>query len=403
MEFATTTESYDVNEVLKYIDQRDATKIKQYVSKYFLKLNTTQQTLFWIPEEKKLELLDDKIIRSRYLTRELTIYPTNPKEQEWVVPFWFYGVTNPCYRPCMKINHDRVFKGNGGTNYINFFPELLHGRKQRKSLKDYSKEVQLKVQKIWDHINIVWCSRKQTQFKYCQIYIAKMVSGKKMTATIYIRSMKGIGKSCIIEFLRDWVLGTEVVYQTSDINILTGRFNGPLCGKMIVNLEEVQCSTQSEWRVLDSKLKNTITESRISIEKKGKDQIDVENTVTILIFANKNAIPFTHDERRYFSPDSSSEMKGNKQYFIELYECIKDKEVAEAFYFNCLEIAEANPKWHEQFDMPMTEEHKKNVADNISSLMQFIKEEFIIKNKGIDMKFSSFYNKYETPLNSPSI
>ena len=59
-----------------------------------------------------------------------------------------------------------------------------------------------------------------------------------MTTAIYIRSQKGIGKSCIIDFLRKSVLGSEVIYQTSDSNILSGRFNGPLQGKMLFVLEE---------------------------------------------------------------------------------------------------------------------------------------------------------------------
>ena len=130
-----------------------------------------------------------------------------------------------------------------------------------------------------------------------------MVSGKKMTTAIYIRAQKGIGKSCIIDFLRKSVLGSEVIYQTSDSNILSGRFNGPLQGKMLFVLEEAPCATQGEWKVLDSKLKNFITEHTISIEKKGKDQIDVENFVCFILFTNKNSVVFTHDERRYFSPD----------------------------------------------------------------------------------------------------
>ena len=71
-----------------------------------------------------------------------------------------------------------------------------------------------------------------------------------MTVAINIRALKGIGKSCFIEFLYKNVLGEHVYYQTSDSNILSGRFNGPLGdGKLIFVLEEAPCATQGDWKV----------------------------------------------------------------------------------------------------------------------------------------------------------
>ena len=138
---------------------------------------------------------------------------------------------------------------------------------------------------------------------------------------------------------------------------------------MLFILEEAPCATQGEWKVLDSKLKNFITEHTISIERKGKDQIDVDNYASFVLFSNKNSVTYSHDERRYFSPDTSSDMKGNKKYFDEFYKLVGDLEVGEAFYWNCIEMAEANTKWHEQFNMPVTDEHMRNVSNNIPSVI----------------------------------
>jgi hypothetical protein len=65
-------------------------------------------------------------------------------------------------------------------------------------------------------------------------------------------------------------------------------------------------------------------------------------------------------------------MKENRKYFTKLFEIINNKEIGEVFYFNCLEIAENSKKWHKQFDMSLTEEHKRNISDNAPNLLQFI-------------------------------
>jgi hypothetical protein len=45
--------------------------------------------------------------------------------------------------------------------------------------------------------------------------------------------------------------------------------------------------------------------------------------------------------------------------------------------------------------MPVTEEFIKNVSNNVSNLLQFIKENFILENEGINMKATKFYEEYE--------
>jgi hypothetical protein len=85
-----------------------------------------------------------------------------------------------------------------------------------------------------------------------------------MTSNIYIKAQKNIGKFYIIDFLRNNILRNDIIYQISDLHILSGRFN-----RLFV-LKETLCSIQSKWKVLNSKLKNYIIKHTISIEKKEK-------------------------------------------------------------------------------------------------------------------------------------
>ncbi len=399
-EFAKTELSYNPEYVLTLIKNNEKGKVKKYISCYFIKLSNIQQVLMWKPDKRSFEMLDDKILVSRYLTCDLVIFENfiidgNTIVKKWSVREWFFSSENPIYTPCNKIGKEKIFTSSTGEKYVNFFPELLHSRKPKKKITNFSKDIQDKVKFVWNHLNITWCSRKPDQFKYIQLFISHMINGRKMTACINIRSPKGIGKSIFINFLRSSVVGEEVVYQTSDAHILYGNFNAALMYIMLFVLEEAPCGTLGEWKVLDSKLKNYITEPVISIEKKGKDHFKTDNTVSFILFSNKNSVIYTEDERRYFSPDTSAELKGNKEYFTKLAEIMEDKEVGEAFYWNCIQIAEENPKWHEQFDMPLSQENIRNISDNATSILQFIKNEFVLQKIGIDMKLSAFYEKYK--------
>lgn len=391
--FGQTNTAFDSSELLKLAKQRNIEAVKKYINTYFLKSGLAKQMLFWIPENEGFEIIDDSVAKSRYITKDIVVLDD---DNVWKADKWFFGSQVPSYIPCMKVNKDRVFKGEKGTNYINFFPEMLHGKKELKQLQDYPEEVRTGVNRMWDHIRIVWCSGKADQFTYVQTWIAHMISGRKLKTVINIRSEKGIGKSMVTEFLLKNVLGHKLVYSTSDSNILSGRFNGPLMGTMLFVLEEAPCASVGDWKVLDSKLKNFITEPYISIEKKMKDQINLENTVSFMFFSNKNSVVYTTDERRYFSPDTSSEKKGDRDYFVKLAdEVVNNSEVGEAFYFDCLRIAKENPKWHEQFDMPVSDENIRNTSDNAPSLIQFIKDEFVTQKTGIDMKSATFYESYK--------
>ena len=89
-----------------------------------------------------------------------------------------------------------------------------------------------------------------------------------MRTCLYLTSVKGIGKSIIIKFLAEQVLGNELVYTTSDVTSLVGRFNAPLVGRVLFVLKEAPCASAYDWRILENRLKNYITESMISIERK---------------------------------------------------------------------------------------------------------------------------------------
>ena len=368
--------------------------IKSYISAYYAKIPDAKFVVKYCKSENKYEYIDDSNFKSKILKPlEIKYIDEQGRKSRHNFIDWFYSFENPGYKLITDPNKPRVFKQDG-VRYLNLIYDQLHIHKEKRPLESYPNKIIARVQKVWNHIKEAWCSGKQDQFEYIQKWISHVVSGRKMRTCLYLTSVQGIGKSIIIRFLAEQVLGNELVYTTSDVSSLVGRFNAPLVGRVLFVLEEAPCASAYDWRILENRLKNYITESTISVERKCQDPIKVKNTVSFIINTNNYAIRLSHDDRRYFQPDTSDKYKNNKEYFTKLIRILENSEVGEAFYMNCMEIAEANKDFNEEHDRPRTEKIDENIADNVPSAFRFIKEAFIMKKKGIDMIFKDLYEFY---------
>lgn len=236
--------TYNDKHLLELIEKKDIESIKKYINSYFFKLANSNIILFWNSHEKRFELLDDKVVVSRFLPKYLEVVIS--KTNCFPIKFWFFSIENISYYLCNKMNKPTIFFDElTQTNFINIFPILLHANKPHKSLTQYSKNIRQGVAKIWEHILIVWCSKKQDQFEIAQNWLAKLISGKKLKSALYLQSVEGIGKSIIIEFLSKYVIGEDLILQTANSDIMSGKFNAPLLGKLLYCFEEALCASQS--------------------------------------------------------------------------------------------------------------------------------------------------------------
>lgn len=393
--FASSTKAFDFDYLLMLIKKKNINRIINYYNTYFVKIGENKSVIMWVPGKKTFDCLADDVFKRTYCppnTNVVRLLPGGTKHV-WKVSEWFFGAENSPYRSCMKVGYPRIFKDETGDRYVNLLPRRLHEGKERRV--KYSKKIQDGVNKIWNHLFVAWTSRNKDQFEYLQKWFGHFVSGRRLQSCIYLRAIEGIGKSCVIEFLKKGVIGESLVFQTSNTDILTGQFNAPLFGKMLFVLEEAPCSTSNEWHKLNEKLKDYITADNIAIRFMHRDYIYVDNTVSYIINTNSYAVALNHSSRRYMAFDCSSEYKGNKKHFDELLVAMRDPEVGEAFYFNCLDIAKKYPEFDEQHEIPLTKETLQNINDNAPSIVSFIKEDYILENKGINKKFRDFYEEYE--------
>ncbi|GBC10299.1 hypothetical protein RclHR1_00950036 [Rhizophagus clarus] len=172
-----------------------------------------------------------------------------------------------CFNPHATCDSakQRIYKIQG-QNYLNIFPGFLH---QLRPLTDFSANIHQAVKIIFTHIQDVWCSGDWNVTEYIIKWFAGMVTGRKMYSILYLKSGQGWGKGIITDFIQHYVLGTQLVYKTSDPETILGSFNGQLLGKVLLLLEEMP-TEKSQWNSLYRALKDKVTSDTIEIHEKYK-------------------------------------------------------------------------------------------------------------------------------------
>ena len=280
---------------------------------------------------------------------------------------------------------------NKGGYFFNHFYGYMHST--RPTLLP-SRELSEKVDFIWNHIKQILCAGNQTAYEYLKKWLCHTVSGRKMKTAIYLKSIEGTGKSIITDFFKNHVFGEKIVHYTSDASCITGQFNQELLGKVFLILEELPTDTQGQWASLANSLKAPITQDVLNIKEKYKNSISIRNNLSIIISTNNDAIKISSTDRRFFVPDISLERVGDHEYFNYLGMITDDRDVGEAFYWNCIDHANATKTFSEKV-LPTTGAKKDQILEHLGSVYEFIKQKFVLKHREMDMKFSKFYQLYE--------
>jgi hypothetical protein len=243
------------------------------------------------------------------------------------------------------------------------------------------------------HIRDVWCSEDWNLTEYIIKWFASVASGRKMYSILYLKSGQGWGKGIITDFIQRYVLGTQLVYKTSDPQTILGSFNAQLMGKVLLLLEEMP-TEKSQWNSLYRALKDKVTSDMIEIYEKYKTPTQYKNFMSTIVLTNENALRVENDDRRTVFLDISPAHKGDLQYFKKLGNAIKYPEVGKAFYSYLRTIAEAYP----DFDgnpPSMIESKQEHIMSTLQPLFQFIKDRYAVaENLIYELPVQQFYENY---------
>jgi Family of unknown function (DUF5906) len=396
MNFGNSTENFSGAIVKDLIDQDKVEDAKAYIKRFFIKISHPVCIYGWIANEKKIVQYSYDEFRTSQVTNYLSYYVQTIEGKKVVTTTfklskWFLEEDFEKARIGSNITKPLMYQDKAGL-YINTFG----GYKFETCPENPSQKQKEGVQKIWQHMYEVLCSSNKECFEYVKLWISHMINGRKMKTALYFKSQEGTGKGIFISFLYNKVLGRRITLVTSNPSCLTGSFNGELEGKILLILEELRCATASEWNVMSNRLKAYITEETIDITEKYKSSYNADNNLNIILVSNHDAVRTSKDDRRYLIVDVSNHRIGDTEYFDMLGQLTNDDSIAEWFYWDCKQYAEANPKFNEDQGLRniTTETKQDNIIDNLHSLYKYIKTNYVLKMNNFDVYLNDLVASY---------
>ena len=167
-----------------------------------------------------------------------------------------------------------------------------------------------------DHALQIICGADEELFHWLLRYMAVCVRQlvRPVGVVVVLRGTQGCGKGVFVQALGK--LFGEHFLHLIDAEQLTGKFNADLGTALFVFLDEAVFAADHKQA---AKLKGTITEPTLRIERKFCDAITVPNRLRIVMATNEQwAAPVETSDRRYAVFDVSPARKGDGAYFQAL-------------------------------------------------------------------------------------
>lgn len=169
--------------------------------------------------------------------------------------------------------------------------------------------------------------------EYLLNYLAHMIQKpwEKPEVAVVMRGRQGVGKGSLMKALGMMIANYIHLSSTSS---LVGQFSGHLMDSFLVFADE------SVWggdRQAEGRLKALISEPVISINAKGKDEIQVRSYHRLFVASNEDwAVPVNEGDRRYFVLDCSDRYKGSTEpggFFYQFNQWLEKGGAEALFHF----------------------------------------------------------------------
>lgn len=395
--FGKEKRSFELKKLKELVKSKDVKAIKEYVLSYFAKCESPCGIVKWNPSDISFDIFKLNEIGNLFFTNGLKFDyikerdyngKKKPEKKKFNLMNWFRN-TEHVYRFSLNIHKPRVYEENGAY-FINQFSGYMHDRMPYKDFENKTKE---SVNFILNHIKTIWANNNIEMYNYLVQWFAYASLGYTPESFLYIKSGQGTGKSMITEFIARNVIGKDLCIHTSNPKPLCGGFNKQLMGKTMIVLEEAVTESKGQWHSLSNSIKDKVTGSKLEIEAKNRDSIFVDNIMSLIVLSNNNAIKLESDDRRTVCLDISHEKVGKFEYFELLSEHMNGENVGKAFFNYMCEIKEKYTKFNARM-VPDTNSKRDIVLENLHPIVRYIKEKYLEKNEGINIKSSEFCNKF---------
>ncbi len=179
----------------------------------------------------------------------------------------------------------------------------------------------------------VWASSNEDHYNYIISWIAGLVTNLKginMVALVMIAG-QGTGKGFLLQFLR-YILRDTNTCEVAGVDSITQKHNAILQNKRLVCINEMS-SAKDEFKKNFDRMKNFITDPKISIEPKNVDAFNINNISNFLLFTNhRDAVIVEKTDRRYALFEMSDIHINDQAYFTNMADKCFNQETADLFY-----------------------------------------------------------------------
>jgi hypothetical protein len=226
------------------------------------------------------------------------------------------------------------------------------------------------VQAIVNHIQEVFCNGHAQHTDYVLKWMANLVQypWKKTEVLLLLFGIEGCGKSMVVDFFANMVLGTHLSFQTASPGVdVFGKFAVGTHRKLLCFCDE----GGEELTKYQDALKNLITAKAVRVEKKGQD-IRLEDNYTNVIVASNNAGPvrISSNDRRVVAFQCSEVYKDDLQYFAKLAEVMGSDDTARGFY-DFLMAYELEEDYPFQAKRPVTAYYESLLISSLPLIWRF--------------------------------
>ena len=384
------------------LDTEQIESAKLYIKKFFFSyqnkifyndginfiLYSREDALKLIPNDLKISILKPNETTKKFEKQDISI-KDYLKESEFL---------NTEYTPTIDFNKPLIFtkniniRGHDFTdNYLNMSKPINYNVITGKQFEK-TQEIINNTKLIYDHLENSLCSKNKQCFEYVLNFIACSLGGRKLRKCLYLQSKERSGKGIILNDVLKNILGSRM-YKTNSIESIL-KYTKAFEGCCLINFDELPHS--ADYKGVQDNLKGLITEPTFTCRDMYSSGYDQINTFNIILTTNNDAVSLTQSNNsRYVCLDISEENIGNNEYFKLLSKGIKSEHVLENFYNDMMDrFNKICPDWNEDI-MPETESRKLKIIEALPQLYKYIKEEFILRNTGIDVRTDTFLQEYK--------
>lgn len=172
------------------------------------------------------------------------------------------------------------------------------------------------------HIRDNVCAGNEEHFNYLMGWMARMIQHPDSPGevAVVLRGGRGTGKSFFAVMLGK-LLGRHFLH-VSNSSHLTGNFNAHLRDLVLLFADEAFYAGDKRHASI---LKTLITETTLTIERKGVDVESAPNYIHLIMASNDmHVVPAGGDERRFFVVDVGKEHQQDNTYFKAIADQLED-------------------------------------------------------------------------------